>query len=294
MPQLKRLLVATDLSGAGKRAVERAARLALTSGARLSLIHVATPALLEKYRRLAPQGALESGQALLDRVGMALRQQAAEIHARHGVASDLRVVAGGVIDELAGYADATAADLIVLGFCGASLTRHFLLGSTAERLLPRATCPLLVVKEDGANDYRSLLVPVDFSAVSVRTLAMARSIVADGDISLLHVYTAPFEGKLHYAGLRQQAIKPYRVAARQEALRNLQSLCAKAGLPAHRARLLAINGHPAQRIVAQQKLRQCDLIVIGKQGENLLENLLLGSVTRQVLTRSSCDLLICS
>ena len=45
-------------------------------------------------------------------------------------------------------------------------------------------------------------------------------------------------------------------------------------------------------IVAQEQECDCDLIVMGKHGENLMEQLLLGSVTKHVLGESQGDILI--
>ncbi len=46
------------------------------------------------------------------------------------------------------------------------------------------------------------------------------------------------------------------------------------------------------RIIEQEQELDCDLIVIGKQGETVTEELLLGSVTKHVLQRSQSDVLI--
>lgn len=295
MPTLKHILAATDFSAMAGHATERAALIARDTRASLDLIHIATPALLEKLRRLAQDfpALAEAEQQLLDSARRELSKQAAAILERHGIPSDTCVASGTLINELAGRADAIGAGLIVLGFCGAGLTRHFLLGSTAERLVTKAPCPVLVVKNGTDRAYRSVLVPVDFSPVSLPVLLRARAIAADAEISLLHVYEAPFEGKLHHAGVGQEALRKYRIDARRDAMHRLHSLCQAAGIPEKGVRLLAIHGNPSHSIVAQEALRRCDLIVMGKQGENMFENLFVGSVTRQVMTKSRCDVLIC-
>jgi nucleotide-binding universal stress UspA family protein len=127
--------------------------------------------------------------------------------------------------------------------------RHFLLGSTAERLVTKAPCPLLVVKRAVDGHYRSLLVPVDFSPISLSTLSSAQSIAPDAEISLLHVYKAPFEGKLHYAGVGRETISHYRIATRQDAMQRMWSLCKEAKIAQQRIRLLAIHGDPSHRII---------------------------------------------
>lgn len=292
MTDLRRMLVASDFSAMASRAIDRAALIARGKGARLDLIHIATPVLLDKIRWVAEEHRAEAQQALLDASRNQLDIQAVSILERYGISCEKYVASGSLIRELINHADSLAADLIILGFCGVSLMRHFLLGSTAERLVTKAPCPMLVVKKTAEDQYRSLLVPVDFSPISIPTLLSARSIAPEAEISLLHVYEAPFEGKLHYAGVSKKTIRHYRIATRQAAMQQMWNMCKEAEIPQEKVRLLAIHGNPSHHIIAQESLRSCDLIVIGKHGENMLENLFLGSVTRHVIARSRCDVLV--
>jgi len=101
-----------------------------------------------------------------------------------------------------------------------------------------------------------------------------------------------FEGHLRYANVNEDIINHYRVAALQEASQRLQSLCQDVGLSAANSRQVVIQGDPATRVLEQEIEQDCDLIVMGKHGENALENLLLGSVTKQVLVESQADVLV--
>ncbi len=49
---------------------------------------------------------------------------------------------------------------------------------------------------------------------------------------------------------------------------------------------------PALAIGEQEIEQDCDLIVVGKHGRNMIEDLLLGSVTSHVLAESLCDVLV--
>lgn len=292
MVALKHLLVATDFSAMASHALERASLIASRTGASLDLIHVARNEPFDALRRFADGSFDDAEQARLEAIRAGLRQQAAFLLARHGLASNARVACGSLIAELISHSRALPADLIVLGFCGASLMRHFLLGSTAERMITKAFCPLLVVKQAAAAHYRSLLVPVDFSPISLPTLVRARAIAADAEIVVQHVVAVPFESKLQYAGVALEAIYRRRIVARRQATTKLLELCQAAQLPSQQTRLLVSHGHPSSQIVRQQRSGRYDLIVIGKHGENALENLLIGSVTRQVVAKSQCDVLI--
>ena len=292
MVALKRLLVATDFSAMASHAVERASLIASRTGASLDLIHVNRSEPFDALRRFADGGCDDAAQARLDAISEGLRQQAALVLARHKLVSNTHVAGGSLIAELVSQARALPAELIVLGFCGAGLMRHFLLGSTAERMITQAVCPLLVVKQAATAHYRSVLVPVDFSPVSLPTLVRARAIAPDAEITAQHVIAVPVENKLQDAGVARETIYHHRIAARRQANRALLELCRAVRLPPQQTRLLICHGHPATQIVSQQKNGHCDLVVIGKQGEHAFENLLIGSVTRQVVAKSQCDVLI--
>ena len=75
-------------------------------------------------------------------------------------------------------------------------------------------------------------------------------------------------------------------------MHQLQTLAAGAGLRAADWSPCVVHGDAALRIIEQEQEHDCDLIVIGKHGQNMAEELLLGSVTRQVLAESSGDVLV--
>ncbi len=284
MAALKCLLVATDFSAAAGRAVERARRIAQCHGARLDVLHVRRREPFDAVRRLIDAG---DGAGTLPVAG-----ENSFPFTHDGVVCAWRVTSGPLIGELVAQARALPADLVVLGFCSASLMRHFLRGSTAERMTTQAVCPLLVVKQAAATHYRSLLVPVDFSPLSLTALACARQLAPDAEIVVQHVFKVAFEDKWQYAGVDRETILQQRIAARRLATQRLVELCEAARLPNPQVRLQVSDGHPAQQIVRQQQNRRSDLIVIGKQGDNALGNLLIGSVTRQVIAKAQCDVLI--
>ncbi|WP_319244523.1 universal stress protein [uncultured Propionivibrio sp.] len=292
MASLQRLLVATDFSQMAGCAIERAVRIAKFTGAHLHLIHVLTPALLDKLQQLSEGVSPETNGNLLDAATNKLQTLAGKIREQHGIPVGSHVASGSLVTSITNCANALRADLLIIGFCGASLMRHFLLGSTAERLTTKAPCPFLVIKNPATDAYRSVLVPVDFTEISLRSVLSARLITPENEISLLHAFEAPFEGKLRYAGIGKDTIRTYRTAARQEVIHKLRGLCRQAEIPIQRANFLAIHGKPSLHILAQETLRKCDLIVMGKHGEGMFENLLVGSVTRQVVTKSRCDILV--
>jgi nucleotide-binding universal stress UspA family protein len=86
----------------------------------------------------------------------------------------------------------------------------------------------------------------------------------------------------------------YRIAARQEALEQLQTYAAAAGLAAETVRFRVLHGDASMSIQTLEQELDCDLIIMGKHGQGVLEELLLGSVTKHILAESSCDVLVAS
>lgn len=284
------LLAATDLSPGAGEAIERAAQLCLDLDGRLELFHAVNPAPLERLRQLLREAPADLPEQLLDAARRRLRAQGDALLQRYGLSAGTRVAAGALPAALAEHTDATATDLLVCGTSNEGFARNLLLGSTAERILDRIRCSLLVVKQRATFAYRRLLVPVDFSAVSLRAIVQARRFVPAGDITLLHVFEVPFEGFLRYASVEEDIIERYRSLARQEAMQQLQELAQTAGLPLEQTRLMVLEGEPVLRILEQEPA--CDLIVMGQHGDQGLERLLLGSVCKRMLAESRGDLLV--
>ena len=292
MNQLRRILATTDLSAPARHAAERAALVSRETAAQLDLLHVANLAPLERLRQLMGSNGAELETRVLDAARSKLVDLASLIHQRFGVVANPRVVAGALLAELAREADALAAGLLVCGAKGESVIRHFVLGTTALRVLSTTRCPVLVVKQPPHEPYRRLLVPVDFSPSSLRAIRHARSIAPGAEVVLLHAFDVPFEGKLRYASVDDEVIHHYRIVAKQEATQKLQALRDQAGLPVVGTSLLVLHGDPTFRIIEQEQECDCDLIVVGKHGESVLEELLLGSVTKHVLAESQGDVLV--
>jgi universal stress protein E len=290
--QFDRILAATDLSAPARHAAERAALVSKEAGAPLDLLHVANFDTLERLRLLinvAPDDmlarVLDTAQARIAELALALNQ-------RYGISAGIRVTAGSLLPKLVKECEALTAGLLVCGAQGESVLRHFLLGTTARRILSTAKCPVLIVKQAPHEPYQRVLVPVDFSPSSLRVIRHARSIAPLAEIVLLHAFDVPFARDIRSARIDDEIIDLYRVAAKQESLQKLTALRDEAGLSSNGSCLIVLRGDARSRIIEQEQKMDCDLIVIGKQGKGLVEKLLMGSVTEHVLSEARNDVLV--
>lgn len=293
MTTARMILVATDLSAPARHAVQRALLLASVAGSEIHILHALELDALDSLRELLGAKLSATKAVLESDASERLAQLAADTASRRGVAAQTRVVAGAPLEVIASEADALDAGILVLGARGESFLRHAMLGSTAARLLRKSVRrPVLVVKQPPRENYRSVLVAVDFSAASRLAIREARRWAPGADLVLLHAFELPYEGKLAFAGVEEQVIRQHINAGIETRRERLHELAASVSLPSGSYLVRVIHGDPSQRIIAMEQEYDADLIVVGKHGTHITEELLLGSVTKHVLAESQCDVLV--
>jgi nucleotide-binding universal stress UspA family protein len=291
MTPIHNLLAATDFSDLSRLAADRAARLASAAGGRLLLVHaLSSGALAQREQLLGLESAVPA--QLIKQAQQSLDTLARELSTAHGLAVDRVVLQGAVLDQLTQEANRIEADIVAVGARGVGLVRHFLLGSTAERLLRKSAHPMLVVKQAAHGLYRRVLVVVDFSAWSAPLTELARAVAPGAHLVLLSAYEVPFEGKLRFASVSEDTIESYRVTSHRAASLQLQALASSVGIMPSDWTPCIPHADPSQAIIEHEQALDCDLIVIGKQGQSMTEDLLLGSVTTHVLVESVGDVLV--
>lgn len=148
------LLCAVDFSPASLQALGYAAQLAIDLKAALVLLHVVEWPF-EDDRPLPPDSPLaRRRQELLDEAAERLERLApkASVPGLTHV-----VVTGHVKDEISRRADDTGADLVVMGAQARSGLGLTLLGSTTERVIRRAACPVLTLRTTELTPREAIL-----------------------------------------------------------------------------------------------------------------------------------------
>jgi nucleotide-binding universal stress UspA family protein len=288
-----RILVATDLSAPARHAVDRAYLLARHINSEIDIVHALELDAIDNLRELLGAN-LASAKVAIEADARDRLQLLGTHQAQHsGTAANLRVVSGRPLQVIASEIEDIGASLVVLGARGESYLRHAVLGSTAARLVRKATlCPVLVVKQSPHELYRNVLVALDFSPSSVPAIHAAKRWAPTAKLELLHAFELPYEGLLWRAGVEQEAITKYVNAALHKHRARLHDLAAEAGLTPAEYSVHVLHGDPSQQIIAMEQECDIDLIVIGKHGTGFTDELLLGSVTKHVLAESQGDVLV--
>lgn len=145
--KLQRILVPIDFSSHSLKALHYAAAFAQQFGAALVLLHVNEPVVFPSELGYAPLATEALDQRLREDAHNRLKTLAHECSA-HGLKVDTEVTAGRPFNEIVRTAAELEADLIVIATHGFTGFTHVLLGSTAERVIRHARCPVLVVREN--------------------------------------------------------------------------------------------------------------------------------------------------
>ncbi|MGE5849127.1 MAG: universal stress protein, partial [Candidatus Methylomirabilota bacterium] len=74
-------------------------------------------------------------------------QEVADAGARAGVPVETRVVTGIPYDDILRIGAELRADLIIMGTHGRTGVSHLFMGSVAEKVVRRAPCPVLTVRQ---------------------------------------------------------------------------------------------------------------------------------------------------
>lgn len=284
---INRILAATDLSQPSLRAVDRGFQIAQEAKAQYTVLHAVGLDALAPLRNLLG-GEVESiSRKIVEQQRIILESITSEPTRNRGISAVVHVEHGLATDVVPAYASTINSDLVVIGARGQGLLRRLTVGSTASRLLRKSKSPVLVVKNPCESPYRKALIPVDFSAASGLSVGLTRAVAATADIVLLHVFDVPFEGLL-----TQDVIEHYRRETRKKSLAQLHEIARRAGLGPDDYTAVVAHGDTVARVLSARKNHDCDLLVMGKHGTHVTEELLLGSVTKRLLSESSCDILV--
>lgn len=180
------------------------------------------------------------------------------------------------------------ADTVVVGAHGAGWLHDVALGSVSLAVAAHARSPVAVVHAPpDANRLRSgIVVGVDESPQGQKALEYAFARAAERDAEITAVHTWWLDTLVAPALLApSQEVDQAEGAVLRESLAPWQQR-----YPAVTVRWVLVQGHPATSLVRASE--SAELLVVGSRGRGGFASLLLGSVSRGVLQRASCPVVV--
>jgi len=157
MQEIKRILVPLDYSDVSRAALSMGLQLAGANDAKLYVLHVVKDLGKELQKRLvsAPNdsviedGIQDNERNILEAVELEYSRAAQAGQKLKVVPLNLWVTGGEWLDVCVRMIEEEEIDLVVSGTHGAKGIKGFLLGSTTDQLVRKASCSVYVVKPTG-------------------------------------------------------------------------------------------------------------------------------------------------
>jgi nucleotide-binding universal stress UspA family protein len=283
----KTIVLATDLSPAWDEIVACAGEFKALGCSQVILTYVISVKFMAGM-----EGILQSTA----RPKLEAQQQQLEAQ---GLEVTVEIPTGLPANSLNDLAARYCADLIIVGSHGQSLWREGVLGCFTCAVLHNVQYPVLLLNvrlkmpaEPGSCEIshtqilRHVLLPTDFSEISVRALEYVERLAAKGlaQVTLLNALEVPGEDAFP-PGYQEFAIQGARDILAQWKQRLLG-----AGIPVVNESLEL--GHPLPAILQVLDSQDISLIVMGTQGKGFIKEIFLGSVAHNVSRLATCPVLL--
>jgi len=281
MPNFARVLAPTDFSRFSFRAADFARAVANRYHGEVHFVHVA-PETSED-----DQGTSEDCAARLDAFVSLVRAE--------GIGSRCTTLQGDPADKILEQAELDGADLICLGTHGRQGVERLILGSVAETVLRRSSCPVLTVSEEGDEkvlrdaSFSNILCALDFAPCSLRALDLAFSLAEQmgSRLTVLSVVEWLSDGPDE----DDPDLNAFRSRMQQSVQERVDEV-----IPEPMRRRIEIEtvvrvGKPYREILAELDARDAELVIMGVRGRNPLDLMLFGSTTHRIVRLASCPVL---
>lgn len=287
------VLIGTSLGKESDQVVRSGLAVARAAGARVFLVHAAQP---------EPQlvGYEVGAGPLLDLEQIAqgeeeLRRQIERLGAGGPDLAGSTVKIGAPHRILIETAKEVGADLIVVGATGSGPFAAELLGSTADRVLRKAPCPVLVVRGELPVPPSRVLAPVDLSTLSGDSfrcgLQMLAQLAGNAEIQVRAVHALSLLDALAFRQRTktsvEQASEHVSAQLQRFVLENRPDL----PFPVETA---VLPGEARFEILREAEEHPVDLLILGTHGRGGMDRLVLGSVTSTVARKAPCSVLVIS
>jgi nucleotide-binding universal stress UspA family protein len=295
MIRFERILCPTDFSKFSFRAADYAVALARHYDGEVHFLHVIPASLLhpDQYPYLAQPVRVdpEIRRGALERLDAFVALSRAE-----GVRTRFTVSDGAPVAAILQAAESDRSSLICLGTHGREGFERFVLGSVTERVLRKASTPVLTVSEPGEeqtvkpSEFRNILCAVDFATTSLKAVEYSLSLAqeAGGRITLFNAveWFAEEPGWETGAG-----VADYREQMEERVRRRLEEIVPREVRDWCEVDVIVRSGKAYREILALVEEKAIDVVVMGVRGRNPLDIMLFGSTTAHVVRHSRCPVL---
>jgi nucleotide-binding universal stress UspA family protein len=280
---LSNILVTTDFSKVSKNALPFAAALACQYEAKIIVAHAVSP----EPRLSVPVEPLPKDA---DPVFLVAQGKLAKFALGNSLGvrpTEMFLERGDVWDVISDIIQKNKIDLVVTGTHGRQGLRKLVLGSDAERIYRRATCPVLTIgphvtpPKDTNWKLKTILFPTDGSKTSLKALPYALSLAEENQATLIFLQLMPMAPAQYRESDEDSVRESMRLMVPPEA----EDWC--------KPEFVARFEFPAEGILRFAEERHVNLIVMGvrKSGDSAVPEHMPWPIASQVVAQAKCPVL---
>jgi nucleotide-binding universal stress UspA family protein len=296
LKKIETVLIGTSLTEASEEVVRTGLKVARAAQARVALVHAYAPRVAYGGAPFVPELPMEGViEAEKDSLRREMESQAGRLGIKPEELAGFELGLGPAHQMIMETARQIDASLIVVG-AAESPRLAKLLGSTADRVVRKATCPVLVVRRDLPMPPARVLLPVDLSYLSAEAFHEGLEVLGLlsrerelPELEALYVVT-DLDRQLFASELAsEEAPEGAETHAREELERFLVRHVA--GSPFEVAPRL-VSGYVEDEILLRIREWEPNLVVIGTHGRSGFERFLVGSVAGRVIREGGTNVLV--
>jgi nucleotide-binding universal stress UspA family protein len=285
------VMCAIDFSETAQFALDQAVRFARRHGARLVLAHVVEPIQDGPYSALM----IPSDDDVVLALVTPKLEDLAATHRVDELVVETRIEKGQPGPQLINIAEATEADLILIGTRGLTGMKNLMLGSTAEHVVRCGLCPVLTMHPsdrllDGAIE--TVVLPTDLSPDATRA--------AEAFVRLFGEWSRP-RIILAFADRPAPYLQPFRHdtllrfkerdVVKEEREQKMAPVVAILRAADFEVETVVLDGDPVTVTTDLARSRDADLIAMTTHRRSSVLNVLTGKTAQRIVRHAPCPVL---
>lgn len=190
------ILIATDFSQKSFKIISQVQAYIQNSSSKLFIVHIIEDSIFKKVKELDP--VKQNCFKLLQKNFPELQEH------------QFYCQAGSIDEQVAYFVDKLDISMVVLGNSGErNHLSEFFLGSNTKEIVRNTKKPSLVIKNDDALKFDSILIPTDLSDESKQFIQEIGAFLPEANIDLFYSYAIPFESRLSFYGLNKNEMNSF-------------------------------------------------------------------------------------
>jgi len=282
MLALDKILLATDFSRTSDIAASYAKALAFRFSSIVEIAHILDSSPATSFEAIAP--AVDDRRQIAGENLEHLRKD----FCASGIKVQITLQEGRQTDaSLLSIANEQRVDLIVAGTQSKSILERLILGSTAEQLIRKATCPVLTVGPNAKPAgnaplaFQSIVYATDFSAEASKASTYALSFAQDSGARLYFCHV--LDEQTTNSAQKKSSDKAFRAALKKMIPESAYDWCTPECVVEH--------GNPSKAILELAARIQADLIVLGARKASFWLTHIDQGLTPDLLAQATCPVM---